>query len=219
MNLYELPVHPLAAAIPMSSNDDIQNLADRMKEHGQRVPVKIAEIDGVMMLIDGRHRLAAAKLIDLELTHEVINGSDVFINEYIFDLTFMSKKPNISQQAMWEAMANPEGKQGERDNATSHLKVRSELSRGSLRRARFVLKHSSFLTGEVLNGTIKVTAAYETAKAEKATQEFLKERTKVLQDESPEHAERVANGEDLNKRDYIPQYIRLGRYISHLVIQ
>jgi len=142
MNLYDLPVHPLVSAISMSPQANIKKLSLSMQCHGQQVTVKIAKIKGVMMLVDGRHRLAAAKLIGLELKYEEIKCTEKSIVNFISDMTFSAYKPNTSQEAMWLAQANLKGCQGLRNDLTSRPETVNFISPSSMQRARYILKYS-----------------------------------------------------------------------------
>jgi len=76
MNIFELPVHPDAAIYPMLPEDEMQELADSISEHGQMYPVIIGNHDDELHLIDGRNRLAACKIAGVDPEHEMINGVD-----------------------------------------------------------------------------------------------------------------------------------------------
>ena len=52
-------VHPLAAVFPMMTDDELQDLADDIREHGLLHPI-VLDADGV--LIDGRNRLRACEI-------------------------------------------------------------------------------------------------------------------------------------------------------------
>lgn len=55
-------VHPFAAAFPMLSDEELDALAEDIKTNGQRHPILVQN----SILIDGRNRLAACELADVE---------------------------------------------------------------------------------------------------------------------------------------------------------
>jgi len=54
--------HPIAALFPMMNSDELRALADDIEAHGLLVPIVIHE----EMVLDGRNRLAACGLVDVE---------------------------------------------------------------------------------------------------------------------------------------------------------
>jgi ParB-like chromosome segregation protein Spo0J len=61
-----ITVHPLADSFPMMSDGELKELAEDIRQNGQREPAVFVEIDGVRTLIDGRHRLEACAMIGRE---------------------------------------------------------------------------------------------------------------------------------------------------------
>ena len=61
-----ITVHPLADSFPMMSDGELKELAEDIRQNGQREPAVFVEIDGVQTLIDGRHRLEACAMIGRE---------------------------------------------------------------------------------------------------------------------------------------------------------
>lgn len=66
------PVHPAAAIFPMLPDDELQALADDIKEHGLRQPIVLAHPD--REILDGRNRLAACRIAGVRAKYEVFKG-------------------------------------------------------------------------------------------------------------------------------------------------
>src|SRR5262245_61864236 len=69
-------VHPVAALFPMLSEPELRELADDIKANGQRFPIIIAVMDGESVLIDGRNRLAACELAEIEPWFQELEKGD-----------------------------------------------------------------------------------------------------------------------------------------------
>ena len=65
-----IPVHPYAAAYPMMSEGELQDLADDIKANGQHEPITLTTFDPELFdgwfIIDGRNRYAACKIAGVE---------------------------------------------------------------------------------------------------------------------------------------------------------
>ena len=67
------PVHPAAELFPMMSAEELQGLADDIREHGQREPVIL--FDGAVL--DGRNRLRACELAGVEPRFVTVESEEV----------------------------------------------------------------------------------------------------------------------------------------------
>lgn len=65
--------HPAADLFPMMADDDLQALADDIREHGLRQPI-VRDSDG--LIVDGRNRLLACELAGVEPEFATCNGAD-----------------------------------------------------------------------------------------------------------------------------------------------
>lgn len=72
-----IPVHPYAAAYPMMSEGELQDLADDIKANGQHEPIIVANLHPNLMddphILDGRNRYAACKLAGVEPTFQTVS--------------------------------------------------------------------------------------------------------------------------------------------------
>ena len=80
MNIFELRVHPSADLLPMLNEEDLQEMADDIKQNGLIYPVVTGDQNGELVLIDGRNRLAACRLVDVTPEVKHFEGN---INDYI----------------------------------------------------------------------------------------------------------------------------------------
>ncbi len=64
LNVFELPVFADANIWSMWPSDKLNELAEDIRENGfdHRYPITIANVEGVMMLLDGRNRREAARI-------------------------------------------------------------------------------------------------------------------------------------------------------------
>jgi hypothetical protein len=61
IDIFEIPVHPAADKFPMMEEEELDELAQDIKANGLQQPLVVAEVDGQMMLIDGRTRRMACR--------------------------------------------------------------------------------------------------------------------------------------------------------------
>ena len=78
--LNEIPVHPVASLFPMIGDEELQVLADDIKENGQRDPILVAYLDERKtfdpVVIDGRNRFKAC---------EIAGVKPEFSNDYVME--------------------------------------------------------------------------------------------------------------------------------------
>ncbi len=104
-----LPVHPAADAFRLMTQDELAALADDIAENGLKDPITLGKINGAKtaMLIDGRNRLEACKLAEVEPRFETIEfADDAAVAAFVRS---RSERRNISagQKAMAHAMLFP----------------------------------------------------------------------------------------------------------------
>lgn len=101
----EYKVHPLAAALPMVAANELQELADNLKENGQRIKGVVKDD----LLIDGRNRQAACKIADIpfevEQWDEKKHGKSVAA--YITSINVNRRHLTAAQKATFAADAIP----------------------------------------------------------------------------------------------------------------
>jgi len=89
--------HEFATVFPMLGDDDLQQLADDIERNGQRFPVIVDE-DG--LVLDGRNRATACRMLGIEPRVEVFSGSDAEKLEYVVSLNLSRRHMDTSQRAM-----------------------------------------------------------------------------------------------------------------------
>lgn len=177
LDIFNLPVFAVADLFPMIANDELAELAEDIKEHGLQEPVVIQEINGEWMLIDGRNRLAACRLlrelVEVEpgrkeqiyptITCRVLEGDPT---AYVLSANVHRRHLTKGQQAMATALAYPDTEKGGRGKKSLANNDFSGASSGYIRQARFVLRNCRDKAIEVLrNSKYPLTVAYEEAQA------------------------------------------------------
>lgn len=160
LDLYALPIHPAAEVFPTLPEADLAALAADIGEHGLRQPVTVAQIDGTLILIDGRNRLAACRQAGVEPTWVEL-PADTDPAGYIISSNIARRHMTKGQQAMAVAMVYPLPAKGGRGKNAFILK---EFSDGHLSRARFVLQTDKEAAQRVLSGAQSLGDAYDIAK-------------------------------------------------------
>lgn len=195
--IYELKVHESADLFPMLSNDELQEMADDIKDNGQIHPVVTGDSDGGVVLIDGRNRLAACKIAGIEPKVMHFEGD---INTFINSANNVRRELTKGQKAMSYAVMFPEKSRAGRGNKLFSEKTINQPSRVMLSQARTILKYSPDLKIAVLSKTIGLNAAYDIAtKAKFIKEEKDKEvREKAdnmvyLENEYPKLYEQICN--------------------------
>lgn len=175
-----LPVHPVADLFPMLPPDELDDLADDIKANGLQHPIVMK--DGV--LIDGRNRLAACKLADVEPTFEELNGVDPVV--YIMSSNIARRHMTKAQRAMMAAQVLILN--------ISQLEAGPivQTSNQYISRASVVLKYAPDLAEGVLAGIIPLNDAYETAQDRKKAAESSETRMADLRIDAPDLADQVA---------------------------
>jgi hypothetical protein len=183
-------VHPFAALFPMLPADQLQDLADDIKAHGQLSPI-LLDPDG--RLIDGRNRLAACDMAGVRPVFDVVDSDPVSVivsaNAKRRHMTagqrVMAVAWGMWEQGLWDSDAGrwKRGKQG-------ILADSKFLATEDLARAGTILAFSTELALDVLHARRSLRATYD--------------HVRNLQAESAEyvrkHAELEANARELLQR-------------------
>ena len=189
--------HPLAERFPMPTDDELREMADDIAAQGQAVPCVMTS-DGVGL--DGRSRVAACALVEVEPRWEVYDGDPV---EWIIALNVDRRHLSTGQRAMARALAMLEagdrqsgrwrrGSVGIREIPNT---VEPNTWRDAVKDAGFVLDHAPHLADAVLGGDLALSAALAIAKQRQAEQHSEPARMVRLRSAAPDLAELVANGQ------------------------
>lgn len=106
----DIPVHPVASLFPMIGDEELQALADDIKENGQREPIIVAYLDEAMLdepvVIDGRNRFAACEIAGVEPEFKYVMSlndrelSPKVIADWIISHNLHRRHLTASQRAM-----------------------------------------------------------------------------------------------------------------------
>lgn len=195
-------VHPLAAMFPMLPDDELDALAASIKEHGQRHPILIADIEGdageiIEVIVDGRNRFEACRRADVEPKFERLNGVDV--SALILAENVERRNLSAGQRAMARAMLT-KPQQGKRTDLAEGLAPNlADVPGSSLRMARYLLRHDKALAQSVMSGASSLNAAYQATREriDKSTSDEEKRRVELdsLRHRYPDLARKVEDGE------------------------
>lgn len=181
-------VHPAADLFPMMTPEELQELADDIAENGQQEPIIM---DGDV-LIDGRNRLEACRLAEVEpFFADLPKGRDPLA--YIASANLMRRNLTKGQQAMAMAMIYPEpdgrgrGKKGQ----SAKLALSANFSLTRITQARSVLHYSPELAQSVLGGTTPLNEALAKVQDEQNRARSTEQRLTQLAKTAPDLAEQV----------------------------
>lgn len=164
--------HRYAALFPMMSDDEIQALADDIREKEQSLPCLVSEAGE---LIDGRNRVAACAIAGVEPKFETFHGDDDAILGLVISLNLPRRHLTESQRAMVAAdlatLPKHVHKPDERDTpiGTSALTVaeaadKLKVSVRSVNRARKVKEQAApEVQQAVRDGEVRVSRAAKIA--------------------------------------------------------
>ena len=185
MTEIDLPIHPSAALFPMLPPDELDELAESIRENGLQDPIVMQR--GVML--DGRNRYAACKLAKVEPTFIEFEGD---ANAYIIAANINRRHMKAGQRAMAVAMIRPETNKGGRGKTIPEL---DGFAPSRISEARVVLKHTPAAAGLVLQGTKPLANAVAEARSVRDTNKSYDEKFKDFQHAEPTLANRVTYGE------------------------
>lgn len=194
LNVFELPVFADANIWSMWPADKLNELADDIRENGfdHRYPITIANVEGVMMLLDGRNRREAARIAGV-IPPVIVTDIDPKLA--VHRSNNQNRDATPGQKAMATAMAFPEAKRGGDRKTDVFKSLQNDLNqseRNAISRARYVLRNNSTPEGQnypqrcldIMAGSLSLTEAYD------LTQTDVKRREE-------EEAIRKANAEKL----------------------
>lgn len=184
----DLPVHPAAAVFPMLPDDELQQLANDIKDNGLQVPIVVGLYDGTKHLIDGRNRLAACKMAGVEPEYRELNGQDP--TAFILSANINRRHMTKGQRAMATAMLYPEKSKGGRGKINSE-KIAEFTSTRYVQMAREVLEHAPDLADAVLSGSKPLHEAHEIAKKREHEAKAFEPRLAKVRQRRPELADMI----------------------------
>jgi ParB/RepB/Spo0J family partition protein len=204
-------VHPVADLFPMLPKEELQELADSIKQDGQLQPIVLAPSG---RLLDGRNRLAACKLAKVEPVFEVYEGDE---DAYAMRVNFARRHLTKGQRAMIAAQCKMVV------TTQSKLAEEAQTSREGVNHASTVLKFAPDLAGQVVSGALGLQDAYRTAQSRKAADERTAQILADLQEKAPDLAERVteeslslAEAHELSQVRARDDRERIARKVEHI---
>lgn len=176
-----MKIHPAADLFPMMAKEELEDLAQDIVANGLVHPIVI---DEQKQVIDGRNRLAACKIANVEPRFEQLNGRDALA--YIVSANLARRNLTKGQQAMALAMIYPE----------PHSKKGKEtlpFSKMRLSQARSLLRHSRDLAQSVLKGALPFDEALVKVEEARVQASSTEARLTRLQTGAPDLAARVSD--------------------------
>lgn len=205
---FEGEVHPLAARWPMLPDDELAALADNIATHGQAEPITLDE-DG--RLVDGRNRLAACELAQIEpkFVRDLDLDDDLKVAAFINTKNAQRRNVTTGQKAM--SVAEQLAAQGKRKNgrwsrgsvtSATNVADNERAWRAAMERAGLILDHAPNLADQVVVGSITLNDAATQAEAvrdaelrEREAERLRQEQIKDLKSNRPDLAKLVDKGE------------------------
>ena len=184
MNIFDIPVHPAADAFPVFDDDELEELAADIKANGLQQPLVVAEVDGKMMLIDGRTRRMVCLALGIIPDYVLLDGQDPIA--YILSANIHRRHMTKGQRAMVVAQVLETNHVSQRKAADS-LRIKQPM----LAKASIVLHHAPDLTASVIAGHLPLDNAYEEARICKGRAETYESRFTALKAAAPDLAEVV----------------------------
>ena len=178
----DMRVHPVADLFPMLPGSELQDLADDIKARGQLQPI-VLDKDGA--ILDGRNRFAACNLAGVEPQFDTYDGDDP--DGYALAVNISRRHMTKGQQALVVAKACLETRQPIREAAKTHGVIFQRISQ-----ANVILDFAPDLVDDILGGSGKFDAAYETAKQRKQEKLARAEDAESIREEAPDLADAVA---------------------------
>jgi site-specific DNA-methyltransferase (adenine-specific) len=162
VGMNDMEIHPVAKLFPMISDPELAKLAIDIKENGLRQAIVVQN----GMLLDGRNRLEACRIVDVKPRFEEFEGNNP--EAFIISANIHRRHLTESQRAMIAAqLANmPSGYRADLQPSPNSDEVSLQqaanllnVGRGTVADAKFVLKESPELAEQVTNGEKTIHAA------------------------------------------------------------
>ncbi|MFG2430314.1 ParB N-terminal domain-containing protein [Streptomyces sp. NPDC048590] len=188
-----MELHPTTALFPLLDEEELQSLADDIREHGLDNPVVL---DTTGRILDGKNRLRACEIAGIQPTYITYEGDDT--GRYVLSANRQRRNVTKGQLAMITAKARSFSEHEQRSPGERSVRSLSEqagVSVGRIGQANMVLRHAPDLAEAVINGTMGLNEAYSVAQRNKAQAESSEAQLARLRSEDPQLADRVAEGE------------------------
>jgi predicted nucleic acid-binding Zn-ribbon protein len=187
-------VHPAANSYRLMRDDELAALAADIESRGQIDPIILGRINGAAsdVLVDGRNRLAACKLAQVDPQFQIIEFEDDEAVRAFVKSRSERRDLTKGEKAMGLAFLFPEPERGrgKKDEARKEIET-SSFSYARVKQARAVLRHSRELAEAVRDGTIKLDDALERIKNERKELESAETKLARLRAEAPDLADLV----------------------------
>ena len=185
-------VHPYADKFPMLPDSELEELAESIKQNGQRQPIVLTE-DG--LILDGRNRAKACEMVNVEPEVTVYDGDD--LAEYVIDSNVTRRNMLPGARAMSTALVMLADGRRE-NNRWKYGDLNSQALGNSMaeliRQCGVVLDYKPDLAEPVTAGDVTLDSAYQQANAIKQSAErdkiLERERRKREREEAAAEAER-----------------------------
>jgi hypothetical protein len=171
----------------MLPDDELDELAQDIKDNGLQQPLVVGEIDGKPVLIDGRNRREACRRAGVVPHHIRLDGQDPVT--FILSANINRRHMTKGQRAMVVAKLYPDRTSRGQSSVTEGI----SYERVSL--ARFVLRHASDPANSVTNGSISLDNAYEEARIRKGRADIHESRFESLKAAASDLADLVVEGQ------------------------
>jgi ParB-like chromosome segregation protein Spo0J len=189
------PIHPAASLLPLIEEEELEAMAEDIREHGLRLPILTNAAGEV---VDGRNRLLACEKAGVKPLFAPINGVDTF--DSVISLNLQRRHLNSNQRAMLHAYLRYQKKQQRSVTpevvfeTVKEMAERLKISQNRLYQCNQIIKHAPQLVFEVIQARMTVDDAYEEAKPISEAPERRRAMEVLLQDKAPDLWHLVVDG-------------------------
>ena len=190
-------IHPYADKFPMLPDAELEELAESIKQNGQRQPIVLTD-DG--LILDGRNRAKACEMVNVEPEVTVYEGDD--LAEYVIDSNTSRRHMSTGARAMSTALVlQADGRRNEGRWRRGSVIQDSELGRAwqvAMNQAGHILDHAGDLVDQVISGDLALDAAYKQAEQRRdAERQKLEQQKRLEAEEADSRAFVEENAPDL----------------------
>lgn len=183
-----MKAHPLADRFPMLPDDELDRLAEDIRENGLRNPITL---DAEGLILDGRNRYAACERAGVTPETVVYDGEDVAA--FVLSANVARRHQSTGSRAMSTALVladagKRQGGRWERDalSGTGDTGRTSDTEWArAMSKAGVVLDHAPDLAEQVVDGTLALDAAHRQAEQRRdAERQVLAEEERIAAEEA-----------------------------------